>query len=93
MPFHCFTSSTSQALLHQHTESVTWLKGLQAKCSLVMRLCLYAYLNLTILCRCVEVHVARKLLLLLGPLVVVCSILQPQDALAMQITLLVICVC
>ena len=55
-----------------------------------MQLWLYAYLTLTILCRCVEVHVARKLLLLIGSLVVLCFILQPKGALAIQVTLPVV---
>lgn len=58
--------------------NVSWLKGLQQKCSTVMQLWLYAYLNLTILSRDIGVCVAGKLLLLFGSLVLFCFILKAK---------------
>ena len=81
----------TQRLRQEHMECVTWLKGLQLKCSLVMRLWLYAYLYLTIICHYVEIHVAGKLLLLLGLLVLLCFVLQTKRCIG-NANMLVICV-
>ena len=76
------------ALAPETPEMCNLAEGTAAE--VVMRSWLYAYLNLTILCRYVEVHVAGKLLLLLGLLVLFCFILHIKRCIG-NANMLVIC--